>query len=237
MSFSRWMQLRGCQREAGTQVELTSEDARDRTLLAAQLRIDDVGVADPEVSRHGEKHGEEPAADEQRHFRPAWPEPPSPDFPGGPVGVCGEPRADGWTRGHVLTFSVRHLSRCSSVSSLTGTEAADTVGVNRFMSTPPYFGPDAGAVSTRRLNRQRILDVVRRFGTALARRSVQAHTAFAADDLGAGRGVDQRRRVAPRDRDRRVERRTSADPARVQCGLRHDRRSRHRPARFARGPG
>jgi predicted NBD/HSP70 family sugar kinase len=32
------------------------------------------------------------------------------------------------------------------------------------MSTPPYFGPDSGAVSTRRLNRQRILDVVRRLG-------------------------------------------------------------------------
>ena len=34
------------------------------------------------------------------------------------------------------------------------------------MSTPPYFvlGPDAGAVSTRRLNRQRVLDVVRRLG-------------------------------------------------------------------------
>jgi predicted NBD/HSP70 family sugar kinase len=32
------------------------------------------------------------------------------------------------------------------------------------MSTPPFFGPDSGAVSTRRLNRQRILDVIRRLG-------------------------------------------------------------------------
>jgi predicted NBD/HSP70 family sugar kinase len=52
--------------------------------------------------------------------------------------------------------SVRHL--------LTLRNGADSVQTKTAMSTPFALGPDAGAVSTRRLNRQRVLDVVRRLG-------------------------------------------------------------------------
>lgn len=65
------------------------------------------------------------------------------------------------------------------------------------MSTPPYFvlGPDAGAVSTRRLNRQRVLDVVRRVGPLsradLAKRTQLSPPTVSAlvEELSTGAGL------------------------------------------------
>jgi len=52
------------------------------------------------------------------------------------------------------------------------------------MSTPPYFGPDSGAVGTRRLNRQRILDVVRRLGP-LSRADLSKRTQLSPPTISA----------------------------------------------------